>query len=646
MGMPQFAFRLVAHANEDLSTLTLWAGQRGLEPRTDLRVRVVQEGLHAPFALTPLPDWERLALDSPTVHAADAPVTGSTDVGGDPEPPTWICTHELTNLAPGSLLQAWLEPADGTVDPQLLIETFIQFLAPLDRLPDRGRAAGFTVMLGSCNASLFEPAEAIGPAVTKIRKNWPKLRPHLTFLVGDQVYIDQPAGPDGDFNRVRSTEWLWNHIPQHYRQVWRRSGALLDGPVVMVPDDHDYWNDFPNPPHWIPWFGLATDPDYRRRFRTVASAHVRDYQRAAPVKIFNVGGDARPDLSFCVIDTRTHRQRADGSGRFMRQPDFNRVTRWLSRLRCPGVLVMSEPLFHRATSVVTEFDGIPIPDDLQFIGDYHLRSYSTQWEPFEQSIASAPHDVLVLAGDVHFGRFSRVLLAHGQSEDGTPRAQRIHEIVASPIAQLPSAAGRDDPSEVRFGGKPVSRTAYVQQRMRAPYSEPVTVPGPKPPLFTDDVAHPSTVPHVMTLSFWRGEGRCVDVEVTAWSTMRKRSKAFNKDENPGYGTRLISQRIRLDAHATGAEASEIRHAAFTWQPAERILGLGNPDERWFFATVDEVVDDIASNRAIYRTVKGDSRSNVIPVQEPDGRWHLWTRPNEQVTNLDDLPRGAPYIRHT
>jgi len=318
---------------------------------------------------------------------------------------------------------------DGTGQQVMPTSTF-------ETLPDQLPPAGvrpFTVMLGSCFWSKAPEAKNVAPSYEAI---WslPFLRPHLNFLVGDQVYLDAPwtdwggtASPDA--------RWIKERIADRYDESWTLLAPVLrHGVTVCITDDHEYWNDYPNGPT-IHLTSLARSASRRKTFRNIAQLYVDEWQRARLATTFNIGNP--PQLSFFIADTRQGRTTVD-KGALMPSAEWQELLSWITNLQCPGVLVTNGPLFVPAKGSYLGFIS----------ADRNLPGYPTAHRDLALALQAAPHDILVLAGDVHFGRISSVCL-EPQVEGVLP--VNLFEVIASPMAQLPGAEATFWPEDDQDG---------------------------------------------------------------------------------------------------------------------------------------------------------------------------------------------------
>ncbi|NMO90310.1 hypothetical protein [Actinomycetospora sp. TBRC 11914] len=255
----------------------------------------------------------------------------------------------------------------------------------------------------------------------------PATRPHLTVLVGDQVYLDAPVR---EFYARVSGAALARRVARSYQRSWEMLGEFLTlGANVLVSDDHEFWNDYPNEPALL-WRSLA-DPGARAAFEDAAHDHLRWMQLARPTYSVAVARPrSRPQLAIFVADTRIHRTTADGEDpRFMAEDDFDELLAWLWELRSPGVLFLGQPLIVGAAGAF----------------DDNLRSYTRQYGELCAALAGAAHDVVVVCGDAHFGRVVTI--------DVAETGRRHVEVISSPLtvldgAEAPVSCGLDDGLDV------------------------------------------------------------------------------------------------------------------------------------------------------------------------------------------------------
>lgn len=265
-----------------------------------------------------------------------------------------------------------------------------------DRLSERRQ---FTVALGSCFYEEYDGGAASYAYESLCLSDVSPVQPDVKFLTGDQVYLD--IGLDSLSTVKRE---IHERIAGDYALNWQAMrGILRQGGSWLLADDHEYWNNYPcvnvNP------FLLALNVEsVRRNWVRSADDGVRNIQRITPVRTFSLGGE----LNFCVADMRSKRT----DKRMLPDDEFRKILNWLKALRGPGVLVLPQPILVKRSGD----------------GDRNLPWYTKQYGQLIRAIASADHDVLILSGDVHYGRMCSVQFAGSQ--------RRLYEVVSSPLSNL------------------------------------------------------------------------------------------------------------------------------------------------------------------------------------------------------------------
>jgi len=272
-----------------------------------------------------------------------------------------------------------------------------------ERLPSFGAdAKPLTIALGSC----YWPDQDGGRVGTAYRGLYehprhPHDSPDLTFLTGDQVYLD--IGFD-----VRS--WVpgevRRRIARDYARHWEGLGDVLArGANYMLPDDHEWYNGYPKPDPGNPYLWALRKRDVRNAWEETARQGIENVQQCPVVEVMEFPGD----LSICFADLRSFRK--PEQERLMSAADMNRVLTWARRLTTPGVLVSPQPL------IVTRSRH-----------EANLLDYPRDYCRLLEALASTGNDIVVMSGDVHYGRVVSVKLGTG---DAT-----LHEVVSSPLSNL------------------------------------------------------------------------------------------------------------------------------------------------------------------------------------------------------------------
>ena len=270
----------------------------------------------------------------------------------------------------------------------------------------------------------------------------------------------------------------------------------------MLPDDHEYWNDYPFTDSLIPTLLALNLPHVRRSWTKAASDGVRNVQRSPVVESVTLG----QDLTVCFADLRSYRSDHE----FLPKEAFEQLLDWARSRTCPGVLVIPQPLIVEQNPV-----------------ERNLRSYPTQYARLLEVLGSVSHDVVVLSGDVHFGRIASVPI-------GTKGA-RLVEIISSPMSNLTGLEGlatsvaTDRPEQFPHGA--AAKALEWQPRKVNYYKNG----GAKGQFFVQArkgrwlSAYPKarTREHVTTISFCRlPNGAGIEVTAQAW-LLRQRTKVDN-----------------------------------------------------------------------------------------------------------------------
>lgn len=270
----------------------------------------------------------------------------------------------------------------------------------------------FTVLLASCFASSRAESAGIGSAYSGLRM---QDKPDIKILCGDQVYMDDPA-LHFTFH-THSHRELEDMLFANYARTWTQAGFgngnlqfLRDGANFFTSDDHEFWNNAPNAATLIPdtffqggrndWWGIAANL-------------LRIFQTSKSVTTFDIG-----PLSFFIADTRVNR--GPGTNDFISAADRNALEAWVGNLRGVGVVVVGQPIFSTKAGFFASR-----------LADKNLPNYK-QYEDLARILGRTPRSIIVLTGDVHYGRVASCQLGANVF---------LHEIISSPTALVNPAVG-------------------------------------------------------------------------------------------------------------------------------------------------------------------------------------------------------------
>jgi phosphodiesterase/alkaline phosphatase D-like protein len=293
----------------------------------------------------------------------------------------------------------------------------------------------FNVLLCSCYS---QPEDGSGLLATIVSQL--KVKPHLTLMLGDQIYGDLPL----DERLPDDLELTAQKIGAKYFDNWTSSqlGAaglesiLKRAPVVCVADDHEFWNNYPFAQTQLP---KTWTEDGRKQWTTVAKALYEDYEIAGPA-----GGTQRLEidpLSVLAVDMRSERDM--GFGKLVTDATLQDMKRWADDLIAAkdagtpkfGVLVSGQALF---ATPADESERVKVDAELgnydQFDGDI-MRLLD--------DLADHGIPVVYITGDVHWGRVARRF-------DFASQRPMLYEVIASPSRMI-RTPGLDRAKEAAAG---------------------------------------------------------------------------------------------------------------------------------------------------------------------------------------------------
>lgn len=284
-------------------------------------------------------------------------------------------------------------------------------------IPERGRPLQWrtlpnklpvSLLIGSCFWLNDDKDGYYSSAVVELVQ---RERPAFKVLMGDQLYAD-----------------VWSPMPVNlreglaakYERYWG-DGAYQDllaaCPTLVSCDDHEFWNDYPEPQLQVPYSWDRFGPENSDALHELYDA----YQAA-----LNPGGKRYsrldvPPVSFFIADTRSHRTRLEADEpALMLQAQWRALEDWARELTGPGVLVLPQPLLKSGGSKTDKtLVDFKESDRLGAI--------------FERALGGdtgdgRPHDILILTGDIHTGRISSAEIVGAQGQ--------IFELVASPASMV------------------------------------------------------------------------------------------------------------------------------------------------------------------------------------------------------------------
>lgn len=246
--------------------------------------------------------------------------------------------------------------------------------------------------------------------------------PTAFFLTGDQIYADVPWRRNaGHLSTFRG----------RYREAWSNSrmGQLLrTGGTFFVPDDHEYWNNFPESVPWLPasWSGSWQQSAWNGMQAFWAYQGVWNFPPGFTGS--TIPGDwwAQGDIGELPVflsDIRVRRTSTDGKrcpnrgtcvspNGFASTGQMQALVSWLGGLSKVGLLVIGQPLLH--TGGYTD----------RAVADYE-RQFTTLMTAV-RGVLTRGANLVVIAGDIHWGRLTILDVGPG----------RMIEFVSSPTARI------------------------------------------------------------------------------------------------------------------------------------------------------------------------------------------------------------------
>ena len=400
-------------------------------------------------------------------------------------------TATFDNLQPGQHYQLRfsrrIEATSGVRDASWQILRTAQFSTLPAELPTASQKP-FTVGFGSCFYNHRDGGQAAGAYKALYDRGQETVKPDITFLTGDQVYLD--IGFDS-LSYVSSE--IRQRVADDYALHWQALGSILNrGATWMLPDDHEYWNDYPFHDSLIPTLLALKINSVRKTWTRAAIDGVQRVQQSPLLDFFKLG----EALSFCLADLRSYRT----DDTFLPDADFNRLTDWARSLTCPGVLVIPQPLIIENNNT-----------------ERNLLSFKTQYQQLLQALGESGHDIVLLSGDVHFGRIAIAQLG--------PEGGRLVEVIASPLSNLTGLNGIATATpcfKPAMFPDPELFSVPGWQPEPVQYDKSFAVSTKKGRLFS---AYPKsrTREHFMTASFNQTENGEVQLRVNAWRVRERDS---------------------------------------------------------------------------------------------------------------------------
>lgn len=296
-----------------------------------------------------------------------------------------------------------------------------------EELPTSAAGRGdswFRILMVSC----YHSATADGSG---IKAAWRDLQaegaPDMAIFMGDQVYLDLPWYTPYPNDQA----WLEKKFESLYKDNWfgerddSYARLLRSAPHACLPDDHEYWNNFPEA---APHIQNSYTADGRTHWTRAASKLYTAFQNPnldTGAQVVDVG-----KVSLFLADSRTHRQKSGPNA--YKQDTLEALRSWVGRVngqRRHGIFVTGQSLLDERAGWIGGR-----------VGDMHLANYEDHGAIWKE-LLRLERPFLLLTGDVHFGRMVRI-----ETFSGNPK--RGWEIIVSPASlcqggSLPRLFARD-----------------------------------------------------------------------------------------------------------------------------------------------------------------------------------------------------------
>lgn len=295
------------------------------------------------------------------------------------------------------------------------IKTTLTSRRPPLQLPAKA-ADSFNLLLSSCYYQPNDKSRALADFTRAI-----KPPPDFTLLAGDQVYLDLPSLQDLPDNRKHLAQTLGK---KYYRNWFSTplgqpglAQVLSHGPVLCVPDDHEFWNNFPVRQVQL---GNTHTEQGRADWQELALRLYERYQMSPQQAAGFFRQDIEP-LSMLFLDGRTRRD-ADGDQMFS-DATHVAIDQWTQDL------IARKKNNQPAVGLLSSGQALLIekPDPwARRVADMEMPNYR-DFPMLTGALArlfAFEIPVLYITGDVHWGR-----IVEGVNQKGK---KLFYEVIASP----------------------------------------------------------------------------------------------------------------------------------------------------------------------------------------------------------------------
>lgn len=403
----------------------VWVGLSGVTSAPELQWRLKKEGAEQILSTTP---------------AAVRPLSSvrSHDLLEGSPPRVFAGIYEFSGLEPGVAYQVELDCAGQIA--RCLVRTLPEQVPP-------GPERWLNILLVSCfhyvEATPFAIEQALERAERECRDATGATF-HLSLLLGDQVYLDLPTLKD--FRK--DSRWLAQKFEDDYRRNWfgekvkARAGTSLveyarvlsAAPSVCIPDDHEYWNNFP---HASPFIENSWQFEDRQSWRTAAQAVFEGFQLHHPGLLGEPLVVNVPPLSILVLDSRsfrgleyqrTNNRNAAQFANCLKPGALETLRAWVDDLNAQdrfGVFVTGQTMLEETRT------GLE-----RSLADAAVANYGDYAEMMTL-LRRVKNPLILITGDVHWGRLLQILKLAPYAHVGG------YEIITSPVSLVTTVFNDD-----------------------------------------------------------------------------------------------------------------------------------------------------------------------------------------------------------
>ncbi|MEX2208098.1 MAG: hypothetical protein WEF50_17870 [Myxococcota bacterium] len=360
------------------------------------------------------------------------------------------------------------------------------------RVPDDG--SPLNVLVASCFHYKTQRNPGIASFIGSVIAQSGTRSPHLSLFLGDQVYLDLPTFEPFEDDSAWLEQRFEDDYVRNFIEPGYLSGLLEAAPAAFLPDDHEYWNNYPEA------FSLASNTWTRAGRVLWAGAARRLYEAFQASSPHGKPQEFEVEpLAFFLADTRSLRENHPGNAL---PGEAGTLHAWVSniitRRDAIGVVAAGQSFLDEATgSVQGKWSDYALADYLDY------PTLTTELKRLPES----DRPLLLLTGDVHYGR---VALARRVGE-----RLNLAEVISSPMS-LVEVAGVDPIREGWASAKRIFGSKEQWPLHSDPKDPPAYFAGDKHFEFEN---REGTVgqrgDHVSVLSFFR-QGTGVRVEVRTW----------------------------------------------------------------------------------------------------------------------------------